>query len=109
MKSAEIAAAYFDAVWFSPSEHLSLGSNAVHVWRANLDRSPSQIALFQNNLDADERSRADRFYFSRDRERFIVARGILRDILGRYSNRAPKASPSVTATMESLPWSRNPT
>ena len=89
MKSAEMAATDFDAPWFSPPEHLSLSSNAVHVWRANLDQSPSQIALFQNNLDDDERSRADRFYFSRDRERFIVARGILRAILGRYSNRAP--------------------
>jgi 4'-phosphopantetheinyl transferase len=91
MKSAEMAATDFDAPWFSPPEHLSLSSNAVHVWRANLDQSPSQIALFQNNLDDDERSRADRFYFSRDRERFIVARGILRAILGCYSNRAPES------------------
>ncbi len=91
MKSAEMTAADFDAPWFSPPEHLSLGGNGVHVWRANLDQSPSQIALFQNDLDDNERSRADRFYFSRDRERFIVARGVLRAILGRYLNRAPNS------------------
>lgn len=91
MKSREITAADSDSVWFEPPEHLLLGSNAVHVWRVSLDHSPSEIALFQNNLDDDERSRADRFYFSRDRERFIVARGILRAILGRYSNRAPNS------------------
>jgi 4'-phosphopantetheinyl transferase len=74
-----------------PPERLILGSNAVHVWRVSLNQSPSQTALFRNNLDDDERSRADRFYFSRDRERFIVARGVLRAILGRYSNRAPES------------------
>ena len=89
MTSQEKTTADFDSVWLVPPERLILGSNAVHVWRVNLDQSPSQIALFQNNLDDDERSRADRFYFSRDRERFIVARGILRAILGRYSNRPP--------------------
>lgn len=86
-----MTSADFDALWLSPPKHLSLGSKTVHVWRANLDQNPSQIALFQNSLDDDERSRADRFYFSRDRERFIVARGILRAILGRYSNRAPNS------------------
>jgi len=91
MKSLEMRAPDFDSVWLEPPERLILGSNAVHVWRVSLDQSPSQIALFRNNLDVDERSRADRFYFSRDRERFIVARGILRAILGRYSNRAPES------------------
>jgi 4'-phosphopantetheinyl transferase len=42
-------------------------------------------------LSSDERARADRFYFSQDRESFIVARGMLRSILGRYLNRSPEA------------------
>jgi 4'-phosphopantetheinyl transferase len=91
MKSLEMTVADSDPVWLVPPERLILGSNAVHVWRVSLDQSPSQIALFRNHLDDDERSRADRFYFSRDRERFIVARGILRAVLGRYSNRAPES------------------
>ena len=91
MKTGEMAAAPFDPPWFPPPEHLSLGSGAVHVWRASLDLSPSQIERFRGTLDDDERSRADRFYFSRDRERFIVARGVLRALLGRYLNRAPES------------------
>jgi len=35
-------------------------------------------------LTLDERARARRFRFPRDRDRFIVARGVLRAILGRY-------------------------
>lgn len=81
----------FDSTWFAAPERLSLGSGAVHVWRVSLDESPSQVALFQSTLDDDERSRAARFYFSRDRERFIVARGVLRELLGRYLDRSPKS------------------
>jgi 4'-phosphopantetheinyl transferase len=80
-----------DSSWFAAPERLSLGSSDVHVWRVSLDESPSELAHFQNTLDDDERSRADRFYFSRDRERFIVARGVLRALLGRYLDRSPES------------------
>jgi 4'-phosphopantetheinyl transferase len=91
MNAEEATGLSFDASWSSPPERPSLGSNAVHVWRASLDQSPSQVAFFRNSLDDDERSRADRFYFSRDRERFIVARGVLRALLGRYLGKAPQS------------------
>ena len=67
-----------------------LGCDEVHVWRATLDQTPSQIQSFLHNLSADEQARADRFYFARDREHFIVARGVLRAILGCYLNRMPE-------------------
>ena len=84
-------AAPADSVWFAPPERLSLDVGAVHVWRVSLDESPSQLASFRDTLDDDERSRADRFYFSRDREHFIVARGVLRALLGRYLDRSPRS------------------
>ncbi len=67
-----------------------MGDDEVHVWRAALDQTPSQIHGFLHYLAADERARAERFYFERDREHFIVARGVLRAILGSYLNRAPE-------------------
>jgi 4'-phosphopantetheinyl transferase len=69
---------------------LVLGCDEVHVWRATLDQTPSQIQSFRHNLAADEQARAERFYFERDREHFIVARGVLRAILGGYLKRAPE-------------------
>lgn len=76
--------------WGLPPEKIILGSNEVHVWRASLDESPPQVECFRRNLAPDEQKRADRFYFQRDRRRFITAHGVLRDILGRYLNMAPR-------------------
>lgn len=76
--------------WCVPPEALLLGCDDVHVWRATLDETPSGIDTFLHTLAADERTRAELFYFPRDRERFIVARGVLRAILGLYSNSAPE-------------------
>ena len=87
MKAAPITAPV--PPWRSPPETLVLGGDEVHVWRATLDRTPSQIQSFLHNLAADEQARAERFYFERDREHFIVARGVLRAILGGYLNRVP--------------------
>jgi 4'-phosphopantetheinyl transferase len=79
-----------DSEWSAPPQRLSLDNNAVHVWRAHLDQSPSMVGRFQHSLSVDEQMRADRFCFRQDRERFIVARGLLRTVLGRYSDRAPE-------------------
>ena len=62
----------------------------MHVWRATLDQPRHRIESFVHTLAADERARAERFYFQSDREHFIVARGVLRAILGFYLNRAPE-------------------
>ncbi len=76
--------------WRAPPETLVLGCDEVHVWRATLDQTPSQIQNFRHKLSADEQTRAERFHFDRDREHFIVARGVLRAILGGYLKRAPE-------------------
>jgi 4'-phosphopantetheinyl transferase len=77
--------------WRAPPETVVLGCDEVHVWRATLDQTSPQIQSFLHTLAADERARAERFYFEKDREQFIVARGVLRAILGGYLNRAPES------------------
>src|ERR1700693_4178860 len=75
--------------WRAPPEILVLDCEEVHVWRATLDHTPSQIQGFLRTLAPDEQARASRFYFKRDQEHFIVARGVLRAILGGSLHRAP--------------------
>lgn len=67
-----------------PPGSLALADDEVHVWRAVLDDPALDAAAVYHTLGADERERAERFFFARDRARFIVARGVLRLILGRY-------------------------
>jgi 4'-phosphopantetheinyl transferase len=54
----------------------------VHVWCAALDRPPSVVAALANTLSEEERERAGRFRHAAARHEFIVARGLLRILLG---------------------------
>ncbi len=56
----------------------------VHVWWAELDRTLAEFDALEATLSPQERTRAARFVFERDRHRFACARGILRSILSRY-------------------------
>jgi len=61
----------------------------IHVWHAPLDREPDFLQRLEATLSNDERARADRFRFVRDRNDFLVARGLLRKLLGRYLDQSP--------------------
>jgi 4'-phosphopantetheinyl transferase len=78
-----------ETVWFPPPADLALPGDEVHVWRASLDLPASHVQDLQHTLAADELNRAARFHFQRDRRHFIVARGLLRAILGRTLGVAP--------------------
>jgi 4'-phosphopantetheinyl transferase len=66
-----------------------LASDEVHSWCASLDVPPETSARLYATLTPDERSRSARFHFERDRQRFIVARGVLRDLLASYLRTQP--------------------
>ena len=66
-----------------------LPPHEVHVWRASLDVSPETLARLYASLCADEHSRSLSLRYERNRQRFIVARGALRDLLGRYLQTEP--------------------
>ena len=67
-----------------------VGSDEVHVWRATLDLPIARVTSFEQTLAADKRTRAGQFHFQKDRTHFIVARGLLRTILGRYLGQDPR-------------------
>lgn len=73
-----------DDLWRCPPADLVLADDDVHVWRASLNPSAEHVRDLQRTLTPDEQERAARFRFQRDRDHFIVARGVLRAILGRY-------------------------
>ena len=65
------------SAWRRPHGFPDLPAGEVHVWRAWLD-GVSRADGVMDGLSADERARAERFVFERDRRRFAVARSILR-------------------------------
>ncbi len=62
-----------------------LSSDSVHIWKLPLLGSQS------NNLSQDERARAARFRFDRDRVRWSAARSMLRQCLAEYAHQAPES------------------
>ncbi len=78
----------FDS-WEPRPERCKLTAQEIHVWRAYLDDENLILPHLQETLSTDEKARAGRFHFQRDRNHFANTRGILRELLGRYLNRAP--------------------
>ena len=62
----------------------------------DLDRPPTPLAALSAHLGDDERERAGRFRRSRDRDRFVAGRGLLRELLGRTLGTTPRTVPLAT-------------
>jgi 4'-phosphopantetheinyl transferase len=78
-----------DPLWTRPPTNPRLSNDEVHVWRARLDMPAASLESLCNLLSAHETSRAERFRFARDRQRYVAAHGLLRTILSYYVDVAP--------------------
>ena len=77
----------FRSTWPLPPAKPILPQDELHVWVASLNRPQPQLNQFWQHLNEEEQARANRFYFDHDREHYIVARGLLRQLLGSYLRR----------------------
>ena len=89
----------------------TLGADDCHIWCADLSASIGKLPLWKQSLSASERTRAARFYFSKDRRAYAARHGILRQILAGYlairpgevrlvddANGKPRIDPSANET-----------
>jgi 4'-phosphopantetheinyl transferase len=77
--------------WTAQTEsRILLAPDEVHIWRTSLNQGKWAVRASLDILSHDERRRADKFYFERDREHFIVGRGVLKKILSRYLEVSPE-------------------
>jgi 4'-phosphopantetheinyl transferase len=74
------------------SETLPLTPDEVHVWLAFCDEITEEHLRFayQELLSAAEREQEARFYFARDRHRYLITRALVRTVLSRYVSIHPK-------------------
>src|SRR5882724_5597525 len=66
-----------------------LREDEVHLWIAPLSTPPETLFYFESVLSADEKERARRFRNISDGKRYLIARGLLRRLLGYYVAGAP--------------------
>lgn len=76
--------------WQSATHPPPLTTDDVHVWRIALEVADPLLARLREILADDERQRADRFYFEKDRRHFTAARGAMRILLSSYLSRRPQ-------------------
>ena len=69
---------------------LDLTQSEILVWKVSLDQPDERIDKFWNYLQNDERARADQYKAELHRSRYIVGRGVLRELLGGYLNFHPE-------------------
>jgi 4'-phosphopantetheinyl transferase len=61
-------------------------SGATDVWLISISSHIQWLDHYHGLLSADEEQRSGRYHQQKDRERFIVSRGVLRTLLGGYLN-----------------------
>ena len=78
-----------DHRWRPAPTRLILPGDEVQLWRVPLEQGADRVGGYAQLLSVEERERAARFHFERDRRRFIVSHGALRQILGCYLEADP--------------------
>lgn len=64
-------------------------NDAIQLWQIPLEVPNITLERYWAHLSPDEKARGDRFRFEKDRRRFVVARGVLRCLLGEQFKRSP--------------------
>ncbi len=78
---------------------MEIPDNTIHVWRISLDSLCANTPIdCWNVLSPDERLRAERFRFKRERDNFIICRGGARARLAPYLNIHPAELEIATTT-----------
>jgi 4'-phosphopantetheinyl transferase len=75
--------------WRKPPDDLTLEANEAHIWRIRLEAERPVISESLKLLSVDEKVRAERSHFQKDRDRFVLARAAVRKILGSYLDVLP--------------------
>jgi 4'-phosphopantetheinyl transferase len=78
-----------DSLWQPDEDGLTFPTDRIDVWRIRIDESEPPIQTLRSLLASDEKIRADRYHFERDRGRYIRGRAALRTLLGRYLDVSP--------------------
>ena len=94
--------------WTVPTKPVVLTSQEVHVWLARLDDASFCEECCQCLLSSEEKNRASRFKFAKDRRHYIASHAALRSTLSSYLPVAPEdlqfsTDPNGKPTLTQIP------
>ena len=93
--AGEITAPDIQLTWPPRPPSVELPGDEIHVWGASL-HDPGLAAYAKREMLApEERERAAKFHFERDRKSFVVRRSVMRAVLGSYLRMAAADVPLV--------------
>ncbi|MBK9098192.1 MAG: 4'-phosphopantetheinyl transferase superfamily protein [bacterium] len=72
-------------IYYLREEPIILPEDEAHIWNFDMDKYLNQIDEFADILSSDELVRASKFHFDRDKNWFIISRGLLRVFVNFYS------------------------
>ncbi|MGP0129206.1 MAG: 4'-phosphopantetheinyl transferase family protein [cyanobacterium endosymbiont of Rhopalodia musculus] len=73
-------------MWLKSPNCLTINPSDIHLWKQHLKVSDLEVNRCFEILNQEEKIKAQKFSFEKHKRRFIVARGTLKTILGRYLN-----------------------
>ena len=90
--SVEVIGPQPDDVFQAQEELIPLTSGEIHLWLTFPDEisEPDLLNAYRALLSASEKEQGMRFYFARDRHRYLVTRALVRTVLSRYIAVAPR-------------------
>lgn len=78
-----------ESIWGAATCSFELRPDEVHVWHVEPHPSEAFARRFSSFLSPEEQDRAARFSLERQRSGFLLARGAIRYLLGRYLDADP--------------------
>ena len=76
--------------WKEGPAQPTLSPNDLHLWTLDTQSLDPSLESLYTLLNEEEKQRAHRFVFERHYRRFVIARGVLRQLLGAYLGCNPK-------------------
>lgn len=71
--------------------HYSLPKGSIDFWHCDLASDKVHLNKYLEVLDKNELKKANGFKFKADKDCYVITRGVLRILLGRYLNEEPSA------------------
>ncbi|NJM47087.1 MAG: hypothetical protein HC860_13755 [Alkalinema sp. RU_4_3] len=91
-------------VWVETEAIAPLEAGVIDLYATTIEEHFDRLDLLFNSLSNDEQVRAKRYRYDKDYNQFVVARGLLRRLLGKYLGLAPEAVVFTYGSMVSQWW-----